>query len=97
MAVGGLGHGSIVGPPIDRPSEAAGGSVGPAAALGRTAAAVPAAFAAAGADHPLPSLSRGLPLGLQLIGKPFEESTLFQIGQVIEDAAGSFGPEKWWG
>ncbi|GAB2183624.1 Asp-tRNA(Asn)/Glu-tRNA(Gln) amidotransferase subunit GatA [Roseibium sp. LAB1] len=39
----------------------------------------------------------GLPLGLQLIGKPFEESTLFQVGQVIEDAAGSFAPEAWWG
>ncbi|WP_298822243.1 Asp-tRNA(Asn)/Glu-tRNA(Gln) amidotransferase subunit GatA [uncultured Roseibium sp.] len=39
----------------------------------------------------------GLPLGLQLIGKPFDESTLFQVGQVIEDAAGSFEPQKWWG
>jgi len=39
----------------------------------------------------------GLPLGLQLIGKPFDESTLFQVGQIIEDAAGSFEPEKWWG
>ncbi|MBG6144952.1 aspartyl-tRNA(Asn)/glutamyl-tRNA(Gln) amidotransferase subunit A [Labrenzia sp. EL_142] len=39
----------------------------------------------------------GLPLGLQLIGKPFDESTLFQVGQVIEDAAGSFEPDKWWG
>ncbi|MEP0234400.1 Asp-tRNA(Asn)/Glu-tRNA(Gln) amidotransferase subunit GatA [Roseibium sp.] len=39
----------------------------------------------------------GLPLGLQLIGKPFDESTLFQLGSVIEDAAGSFEPEKWWG
>ncbi|TWI79980.1 aspartyl/glutamyl-tRNA(Asn/Gln) amidotransferase subunit A [Roseibium hamelinense] len=41
--------------------------------------------------------SDGLPLGLQLIGKPFDESTLFQMGQVIEDAAGTFTPEKWWG
>ena len=40
--------------------------------------------------------NNGLPLGLQLIGKPFEESTLFQVGQVIEDAAGSFSPEAWW-
>ncbi|WP_422037699.1 Asp-tRNA(Asn)/Glu-tRNA(Gln) amidotransferase subunit GatA [Roseibium sp.] len=39
----------------------------------------------------------GLPLGLQLIGKPFDEATLFQVGQVIEDAAGSFEPQKWWG
>lgn len=39
----------------------------------------------------------GLPLGLQLIGKPFDESTLFQLGSVIEEAAGHFEPEKWWG
>ncbi|MXN64171.1 Asp-tRNA(Asn)/Glu-tRNA(Gln) amidotransferase subunit GatA [Stappia sp. GBMRC 2046] len=38
----------------------------------------------------------GLPLGLQLIGKPFEEETLFQLGQVIEDAAGRFQPQEWW-
>ncbi|MEP1932910.1 MAG: Asp-tRNA(Asn)/Glu-tRNA(Gln) amidotransferase subunit GatA [Roseibium sp.] len=38
----------------------------------------------------------GLPLGLQLIGKPFDESTLFQLGQVIEDSAGSFEPNNWW-
>ena len=38
----------------------------------------------------------GLPLGLQLIGKPFDEATLFQVGSVIEDAAGSFEAETWW-
>ncbi|WP_102866677.1 Asp-tRNA(Asn)/Glu-tRNA(Gln) amidotransferase subunit GatA [Pseudovibrio exalbescens] len=38
----------------------------------------------------------GLPLGLQLIGKPFDEGTLFQVGEVIEQAAGSFKPENWW-
>ncbi len=38
----------------------------------------------------------GLPLGLQLIGRPFEEETLFQAAHVIEQAAGRFEPEKWW-
>ncbi|MBX3598473.1 MAG: Asp-tRNA(Asn)/Glu-tRNA(Gln) amidotransferase subunit GatA [Rhizobiaceae bacterium] len=40
--------------------------------------------------------SRGLPLGLQLIGRPFEEETLFQAAHVIEQAAGRFEPQKWW-
>ena len=38
----------------------------------------------------------GLPLGLQLIGRPFEEETLFALGAVIEQAAGRFTPERWW-
>ncbi|MGD9738113.1 MAG: Asp-tRNA(Asn)/Glu-tRNA(Gln) amidotransferase subunit GatA [Bauldia sp.] len=38
-----------------------------------------------------------LPLGLQLIGRPFEEETLFSAAQVIEEAAGRFTPAKWWG
>jgi aspartyl-tRNA(Asn)/glutamyl-tRNA(Gln) amidotransferase subunit A len=37
-----------------------------------------------------------LPLGLQLIGRPFEEETLFSLGHVIEQAAGHFAPERWW-
>ena len=37
---------------------------------------------------------QGLPLGLQLIGRPFDEETLFSLGQVIEDAAGRFTPEQ---
>src|SRR5215208_1227775 len=40
--------------------------------------------------------AEGLPLGLQLIGRPFDEEALFAAGQVIEDAAGRFSPEKWW-
>ena len=39
---------------------------------------------------------QGLPLGLQLIGRPFDEATLLSFGQVIEDAAGRFSPQKWW-
>jgi aspartyl-tRNA(Asn)/glutamyl-tRNA(Gln) amidotransferase subunit A len=38
----------------------------------------------------------GLPLGLQLIGKPVAEEELFQAAHVIEQAAGRFEPEKWW-
>ena len=40
--------------------------------------------------------ANGLPLGLQLIGRPFEEETLFALGAVIEQAAGRFTPERWW-
>ena len=40
--------------------------------------------------------AQGLPLGLQLIGRPFDEETLFALGGVIEQAAGRFRPERWW-
>jgi len=40
--------------------------------------------------------TQGLPLGLQLIGRPFEEETLFALGAVIEKAAGHFSPQPWW-
>jgi aspartyl-tRNA(Asn)/glutamyl-tRNA(Gln) amidotransferase subunit A len=37
------------------------------------------------------------PLGLQLIGRPFDEATLFRVAQVIEDSAGRFrAPARWW-
>ncbi|MFT3671974.1 Asp-tRNA(Asn)/Glu-tRNA(Gln) amidotransferase subunit GatA [Aestuariivirga sp.] len=39
---------------------------------------------------------QGLPLGLQLIGKPFDEETLFQTAYAIEQAAGKFTAQKWW-
>ena len=39
---------------------------------------------------------RGLPLGLQLIGRPFDEEMLFRTAHVIEQAAGRFAPQKWW-
>jgi aspartyl-tRNA(Asn)/glutamyl-tRNA(Gln) amidotransferase subunit A len=38
----------------------------------------------------------GLPLGLQLIGRPFDEETLFTVGEVIEQAAGNYPAERWW-
>ena len=41
--------------------------------------------------------SQGLPLGLQLIGRPFDEETLFALGEVIEQAAGRFPVSgRWW-
>jgi aspartyl-tRNA(Asn)/glutamyl-tRNA(Gln) amidotransferase subunit A len=38
----------------------------------------------------------GLPLGLQVIGRPFDEEMLFSVSAVIEQAAGRFLPEQWW-
>ncbi len=41
--------------------------------------------------------SEGLPLGLQIIGKPFDEATVLRAGQVIEDAVGRMPiPSPWW-
>jgi len=51
-------------------------------------AGVPGMSVAAGLD------AQGLPLGLQVIGKPFDEETVFAVAQAIEDAAGfSHKPE----
>ena len=38
----------------------------------------------------------GLPLGLQLIGKPFDEETLFQTAAAIEQVAGGYQASQWW-
>src|SRR6185312_4066832 len=35
---------------------------------------------------------QGLPLGLQLIGRPFDEETLFALAKVVEDSAGHYRP-----
>ena len=40
--------------------------------------------------------STGLPLGLQLIGRPFDEETLFSLGAVIEDQVGRLVAPRWW-
>ena len=53
-------------------------------------AGLPGIAVPAGLDH------KGLPLGLQVIGKAFDEETLFQTAHVIEQAAGRFSPSKWW-
>ncbi|MDP9811742.1 aspartyl-tRNA(Asn)/glutamyl-tRNA(Gln) amidotransferase subunit A [Rhizobium tibeticum] len=53
-------------------------------------AGLPGIAVPAGLDH------KGLPLGLQLIGRPFDEETLFKTAHVIEQAAGRFTPAKWW-
>ena len=40
----------------------------------------------------------GLPLALQLIGRPFDEATLFSLAAVIEESAGKIDlPDPWWG
>ena len=38
----------------------------------------------------------GLPLGLQLIGKAFDEETLFKTAAAIEQVAGGYTAPKWW-
>lgn len=41
--------------------------------------------------------ANGLPLGLQLIGRPFDEETLFALGHALEQAAPKFDfPQAWW-
>jgi len=35
-------------------------------------------------------------MGLQLIGKPFDEETLFQTAAAIEQAAGGYTAKPWW-
>jgi len=40
--------------------------------------------------------AQGLPLGLQLIGRPFDEETLFSLAGALEAQAGHFTPQQWW-
>ncbi|MEM9715349.1 MAG: Asp-tRNA(Asn)/Glu-tRNA(Gln) amidotransferase subunit GatA [Pseudomonadota bacterium] len=41
--------------------------------------------------------AQGLPLGLQLIGRPWEEADMMNIGYALEQAASfTAKPEKWW-
>ena len=39
----------------------------------------------------------GLPLGLQLIGKPFDEETLYSFANIIEESSNFVSlDDKWW-
>jgi aspartyl-tRNA(Asn)/glutamyl-tRNA(Gln) amidotransferase subunit A len=60
--------------------------------------AVPASLAGLPAMSVPAGLNReGLPLGLQIVGKPFDEQGVLNAGLAIEQRAGfSAKPEKWW-
>jgi aspartyl-tRNA(Asn)/glutamyl-tRNA(Gln) amidotransferase subunit A len=50
-----------------------------------------------GISVPVGQDAQGLPLGLQLIGRPFEEGELLNQAAVLERAAGFVAkPERWW-
>ncbi len=60
--------------------------------------AVPASLAGLPAMS-VPAMTNrdGLPLGLQIVGKPFDEQSVLNAGLAIEQRAGfSAKPEKWW-
>ena len=77
----------VAAPPIEESTGKPGGYYQGKLDLGRRRYTSPAALAG------LPALSvpcgfsdAGLPIGMQLIGKPFSEQTLFQVGQAYETA-----------
>ena len=59
---------------------------------------VPASLAGLpGISVPAGLTDDGLPLGLQLLGKPFDEATVLKVADVLETAAGfTARPEPWW-
>ncbi len=60
--------------------------------------AVPASLAGLPAmSVPAMTNKDGLPLGLQIVGKPFDEQGVLNVGLAIEQRAGfTAKPEKWW-
>ncbi|MEZ5891555.1 MAG: Asp-tRNA(Asn)/Glu-tRNA(Gln) amidotransferase subunit GatA [Parvularculaceae bacterium] len=51
-----------------------------------------------GASVPAGYDKQGLPLGLQLLGRPFDEETMFKGMYALEQAAGANKrPKEWWG
>ena len=59
---------------------------------------VPASLAGLpGISVPAGMAADGLPLGLQLVARPFEEATMFRAASVLEEAAGfAARPRRWW-
>lgn len=59
---------------------------------------VPASLAGLPGSSVAAGLSgEGLPLGLQILGKPFDEETVFRVSGVLEEAAGfTAQPDLWW-
>ena len=50
-----------------------------------------------GLSVPAGMTESGLPLGLQVIGKAFDESTVLRAGRALELAAAlAASPPKWW-
>jgi aspartyl-tRNA(Asn)/glutamyl-tRNA(Gln) amidotransferase subunit A len=50
-----------------------------------------------GLSVPVGLAGNGLPLGLQLIGRPWEEADLLNVGYALESRIGfDARPEKWW-
>ena len=60
--------------------------------------AVPASLAGLPAmSVPATMTADGLPLGLQLVGKAFDEQTVLDAGLAIQQRSGfDHAPEKWW-
>ena len=60
--------------------------------------AVPASLAGLPAMSVPATMSEdGLPLGLQVVGKPFDEQGVLNVGLAIEQRSGfDAKPEKWW-